>query len=44
MNASEVRTMLGKPKEEVAFGARSIWTYPAFSVVFEGGKVVEVKF
>ena len=44
MTASEVRTMLGKPKEEVAFGAKSVWTYPAFSVVFEAGKVVEVKF
>jgi hypothetical protein len=44
MSATEVRALLGKPKEEVAFGAKSIWTYPAFSVVFESGKVVEVKF
>jgi Zn-dependent protease with chaperone function len=44
MTATEVRTLLGKPKEEVAFGAKSIWTYPAFTVVFEGTKVVEVKF
>jgi hypothetical protein len=44
MSANEVRSLLGKPKEEVAFGAKSIWTYPAFSVVFEGAKVVEVKF
>jgi Zn-dependent protease with chaperone function len=44
MSANEVRALLGKPKEEVAFGAKSIWTYPAFSVVFEGAKVVEVKF
>ena len=44
MSATEVRTLLGKPKEEVAFGAKSIWTYPAFSVVFENAKVVEVKF
>ena len=44
MSANEVRTLLGKPKEEVAFGAKSIWTYPAFSVVFEASKVVEVKF
>jgi predicted Zn-dependent protease len=44
MSATEVRALLGKPKEEVAFGAKSIWTYPAFSVVFENAKVVEVKF
>lgn len=44
MSPNEVRALLGKPKEEVAFGAKSIWTYPAFSVVFEGQKVVEVKF
>jgi predicted Zn-dependent protease len=44
MSQAEVRALLGKPKEEVAFGAKSIWTYPAFSVVFESSKVVEVKF
>ena len=44
MTADEVRALLGKPKEEVVFGAKSIWTYPAFTVVFERAKVVEVKF
>jgi Zn-dependent protease with chaperone function len=44
MTQNEVRALLGKPKEEVAFGSKSIWTYPAFSVVFEAAKVVEVKF
>jgi Zn-dependent protease with chaperone function len=44
MTPTEVRTLLGRPKEEVEFGTKSIWTYPAFSVVFEGSKVVEVKF
>jgi hypothetical protein len=44
MTQDQVRSLLGKPKEEVAFGAKSVWTYPAFSVVFEGVKVVEVKF
>ena len=44
MTANEVKALLGKPKEEVVFGAKSVWTYPAFTVVFEGSKVVEVKF
>ena len=44
MTPAQVRGLLGKPKEEVVFGAKSIWTYPALTVVFEGGKVVEVKF
>jgi hypothetical protein len=44
MTAAEVRSLLGKPKEEVVFGAKSLWTYPAYTVVFESGKVVEVKF
>jgi Zn-dependent protease with chaperone function len=44
MSAAEVRAMLGKPKEEVVFGAKSSWTYPAFTVIFEGGRVTEVKF
>ena len=44
MSMAEVRTLLGKAKEEVSFGAKSSWSYPAFTVVFEGGKVVEVKF
>ena len=44
MSQNEVRTLLGKPKEEVVFGAKSVWTYPAFTVVFEAAKVVEVKF
>jgi Zn-dependent protease with chaperone function len=45
MSASEVRALFGKPAEEVVFGAKSRWTYPnGLAVVFEGGKVVEVKF
>jgi hypothetical protein len=44
MTPAQVRGLLGKPKEEVVFGAKSLWTYPAYTVVFEGGKVVEVKF
>jgi Zn-dependent protease with chaperone function len=44
MTPAEVRGMFGKPKEEVVFGAKSSWTYPGFTVVFEGGRVTEVKF
>jgi hypothetical protein len=44
MTMDEVRSLLGKAREEVSFGAKSSWSYPAFTVVFEGGKVVEVKF
>jgi Zn-dependent protease with chaperone function len=44
MTPAQVRGLLGKPKEEVVFGAKSLWTYPAYTVVFEAGKVVEVKF
>jgi hypothetical protein len=44
MTPAEVRALLGKPKEEVVFGAKSSWSYPAFTVIFEGGRVTEVKF
>ena len=44
MAAAEVRALLGPPQQEVAFGARSTWTYPALTVVFENGRVTEVKF
>jgi len=44
MNPTEVRALLGKPTEEVSFGAKSSWRYPSLTVVFENGRVVEVKF
>jgi Zn-dependent protease with chaperone function len=44
MTPDQVRALLGKPAQEVAFGARSTWTYPDMSVVFENGRVTEVKF
>ena len=43
MTTAEVRALLGKATQEVSFGARSSWTYPAFTVVFEHGRVTEVK-
>ena len=41
---AEVQRLLGPPKEQLAFGTQTKWTYPSLSVVFEGGKVKEVKF
>jgi Zn-dependent protease with chaperone function len=44
MTAAEVRALLGKPKEDVVYGSKSSWTYPGFTVIFENGRVLEVKF
>lgn len=44
MSPDEVRQILGKPKEEVAFGDKTKWTYPDLTVIFESGKVTEVRF
>jgi hypothetical protein len=43
MTEKEVRELLGAPKEEIAFGAATRWTYPDLTVVFEGGRVKEVR-
>ena len=44
MSPEEVRSILGKPKDEVVFGNRSKWVYPALTVVFENGRVKDVQF
>jgi len=44
MTEKEVRDVLGSPDEEIAFGAATRWTYPDLTVVFERGKVKEVRF
>ena len=44
MTEKEVREVLGAPDEEIAFGAATRWTYPDLTVVFEGGRVKEVRF
>jgi Zn-dependent protease with chaperone function len=44
MTEKEVRDVLGAPDEEIAFGAATRWTYPDLTVVFEGGRVKEVRF
>ncbi|HEY7516545.1 MAG TPA: M48 family metalloprotease, partial [Vicinamibacteria bacterium] len=44
MTPAEVRAILGSPRDELVFGEKTRWTYPDLSVVFEKGKVREVKF
>jgi hypothetical protein len=44
MTVDEVRRALGEPQAEVVFGDKTKWTYPDLVVVFEAGKVVDVRF
>jgi len=44
MSFDEVRAVFGDPQGEVAFGDKARWTYADITVVFEGGKVTDVKF
>lgn len=44
MTALEVIDVLGKPKSEVNFQNQSKWTYPDLTVIFENGRVKEVRF
>jgi len=44
MTPDEVRRLLGNPKEEIVFSDKTRWTYPDLAVIFEKGKVKEVKF
>lgn len=44
MTALQVIEILGKPQQELTFGAKTRWTYPDLTVIFENGKVSEVKF
>jgi hypothetical protein len=44
MTMDDVEDLLGPPARAVTFGARTRWTYPDCVVVFEDGKVVEVRF
>ena len=44
MTFDEVRGVFGEPSGEVVFGNRARWTYPDITVVFEDGKITEVKF
>jgi len=44
MTEDEVRSALGPPDAELLFGEKTRWTYPDLTVVFEKGKVTEVRF
>lgn len=44
MTPLEVLDILGKPDKEVSFENKSRWTYPDLTVLFESGRVREVKF
>ena len=44
MTPLEVLNALGKPTQELTFGSQSKWTYPQLTVVFENGRVKEVRF
>jgi hypothetical protein len=44
MTTDEVRKALGEPQAEVVFGEKTRWTYPDLLIVFEKGRVADVKF
>ncbi|HEV8254745.1 MAG TPA: hypothetical protein VGQ78_08320 [Vicinamibacteria bacterium] len=44
MTPLEVIEILGKPEKEVSFENKQRWTYPDLTVIFENGKVKEVRF
>ena len=44
MTSLEVIDILGKPDREVTFESKTRWTYPDLTVIFENGRVKEVKF
>jgi membrane protease subunit (stomatin/prohibitin family) len=44
MTFDEVRTAFGDPQGEVVFGDKARWTYADLTVIFESGKVADVKF
>jgi hypothetical protein len=44
MTPLEVIDVLGRPQKEVSFQNQQKWTYPDLTVIFENGKVKEVRF
>jgi len=44
MTSLDVIDILGRPQKEMTFGNTTRWTYPDLTVIFENGKVREVKF
>jgi hypothetical protein len=44
MTTDQVTKALGEPQKKVNFGTKALWTYKGMQVVFESGKVTDVKF
>jgi hypothetical protein len=44
MTSLEVIDALGKPEKEINFENKTRWTYPDLTVIFENGRVKEVRF
>jgi len=44
MTTDDVTKALGDPQKKVNFGTKSLWIYKGMQVVFESGKVTDVKF
>jgi Zn-dependent protease with chaperone function len=44
MTSAEVEAILGRPDAEIVFGGKTQWTYSSVSVVFQGGRVSDVRF
>ncbi len=44
MATDEVLAILGQPEDRRAFGRRARWVYPDITVVFEGGRVTDIRF
>lgn len=44
MTPDDVTRALGDPQKKVNFGTKSLWTYKGMQIVFESGKVTDVKF
>ncbi len=44
MSEAQVVEAMGAPEKKVAFGKKSLWNYRGMQVVFEDGRVTDVKF
>jgi hypothetical protein len=44
MSESQVLSSMGAPDKKVTFGKKSMWNYRGMQIVFEDGKVTDVKF
>lgn len=44
MTEADVLKAMGAPEKKVSFGGKAQWSYRGMQVVFDGGKVVDVKF